>query len=51
MADPVGSIRAFSYLDNGNLDRLDDGPGRSKQQLKDRHQRIYGGSGGINSCV
>ena len=20
MADPVGSIRAFSYLDNGNLD-------------------------------
>ena len=26
---PVGSIRAFSYLDNGNLD---DGPGRGKQQ-------------------
>ena len=29
--NPVGSIRAFNYLDNGNLDRLDDGPGRGKQ--------------------
>ena len=32
MADPVRSIRALSYLDNGNLDCLDDGPGRGKQQ-------------------
>ena len=29
---PVRSIRAFSYLDNGNLDSLEDGPGRGKQQ-------------------
>ena len=29
---PVRSIRAFSYLDNGNLDCLDDGPGRGQQQ-------------------
>ena len=32
MADPVGSIRTFIYLDNINLDWLDDGPGRGKQQ-------------------
>ena len=32
MADPVGSIRTFSYLENRNLDSLDDGPGRGKQQ-------------------
>ena len=32
---PVGSIGAFSYLDNGNLDRFDDGPGRGKQQQMD----------------
>ena len=25
-------IRALNYLDNGNLNRLDDGPGRGKQQ-------------------
>ena len=30
--NPVGSIRAFSYLDNGNLDWHDDGPGHGKQQ-------------------
>ena len=30
--NPVGSIRAFSHLANGNLDCLDDGPGRGKQQ-------------------
>ena len=30
--NPVRSIRAFSYLDNGNLDWLEDGPGRGKQQ-------------------
>ena len=30
--NPVRSIRAFSYLDNGNLDCLEDGPGRGKQQ-------------------
>ena len=28
----MSSIRAFSYLDNGNLDGLEDGPGRGKQQ-------------------
>ena len=38
MADPVGSIRAFSYLDNGNLDSLEDGPGRGKQQ---QHKVIF----------
>ena len=31
----MGPIRALSYLDNGNLDRLDDGPGRDKQQQRD----------------
>ena len=30
--NPVGSIRASSYLDNGNIDWLEDGPGRGKQQ-------------------
>ena len=38
--NPVGSIRAFSYLDNGNLDWLEDGPGRGKQQQQhnmDKH--------------
>ena len=29
--NPVRSIGAFSYLDNGNLDWLEDGPGRGKQ--------------------
>ena len=33
--NPVGSIRAFGYLDNGNLDGLEDGPGRGKQQQPD----------------
>ena len=28
----VGSIRAFSYLDNGSLNWLEDGPGHGKQQ-------------------
>ena len=28
----VGSICVFSYLDNRNIERLDDGPGRGKQQ-------------------
>ena len=30
--NPVGSIRVFSYFDNGKLDWHDDGPGRGKQQ-------------------
>ena len=30
--NPVRSIRVFSYLDNGNLDWLEDGPGHGKQQ-------------------
>ena len=30
--NPVRSIRAFSYLDNGDHDWLEDGPGRGKQQ-------------------
>ena len=30
--NPVRSISAFSYLDNGNLYWLEDGPGRGKQQ-------------------
>ena len=32
----MGSIRTFSYLDNRNLDRLTDGPGRGKQQQQAR---------------
>ena len=30
--NPEGSIRTFSYLDNRNLDQLDDGPGSDNQQ-------------------
>ena len=30
--NPVRSISAFSYLDNRNLDWVEDGPGRGKQQ-------------------
>ena len=32
---PVGSSRAFSYLNNGNLNSLEDGPGRGKQQQQE----------------
>ena len=38
--NPARSIRAFSYLDNGNLDGLDDGPGRGKQQQHGLKQNI-----------
>ena len=33
--NPVGSIRAFSSLDNRSLDRLEDGHGRGKHQQQD----------------
>ena len=53
--NPVKSIRAFSYLDNGNLDWLEDGPGRGKQQQQQPDWLVTRGSmaesGGINSCV
>ena len=53
--NPVKSIRAFSYLDNGNLDWLEDGPGRGKQQQQQPDWFVTRGSmaesGGINSCV
>ena len=32
--NPVGSVRAFSYVDDRDLDWLDDGPSSSKQQLR-----------------
>ena len=38
---PVRSIRAFSYLDNGNIDWLDDGPGRGKQQQQTNYWKLY----------
>ena len=38
MSDPVRSIRALSYLDNGNLD---DGPGRGKQQEQLDDTRLH----------
>ena len=34
--NPVRSIRALSYLDNGNIDRVYDGPGRGKQQQQEQ---------------
>ena len=54
--NPVKSIRAFSYLDNGNLDWLEDGPGRGKQQQQQQPDWLVtrgsmAESGEINSCV
>ena len=48
--NPVRSIRAFIYLDNGKLDRLEDGPGRGKQQQQHTpskllHKRMHSISG------
>ena len=44
--NPVRSIRAFSYLDNGNLDWLEDGPGRGKQQQQQQLVKSVGAHGG-----
>ena len=39
--NPVRSIRVFSYLDNGNLDWLDDGSSRGKQQQQPADLNMY----------
>ena len=37
--NPVASIRALNYLDDRNLDCLDDGPSSGKQQQQQQHDK------------